>query len=935
MSIQINKKTLIKAVVGVSIVGVVLFFIITYIALSLELNLQFYANRLNLDWWYYFTLDNSAILWVPLITIAILAVIVTIFNPLTSSTLRFLYNITQRQRRPTKTKCIIWNYGVVAGVGGVVMGWVIGFLFNAGYGIFVANYSGISYDFFPTLFSALSYPLNPGLMDINILFAYTFIIRPFIVLTIGSIIAKLILDIINAFIIRGRLGANPIKLAGSIAIIIGLFFFLGWLFLPNGAFDVVGSAAVLPVIAGFFAGLIIGIPLYIIGVIDPARYRGERFYKMFIALAIIGIIALPVVFLINAGWQGLYREANWNQWTWDTQLETQISMTRTAAGLTNFSEYTTQQLLDNRTFSDEQILSRIRTFDLQASRASMENQIGTLWEALADSDICFFEGAEYWIAPRKVSASYSFDWVQWHLIYTHSRGFLALNPVTGVSIDENQYETIFGVPYNHSIYFGEHPDNGYTILNNTNFAEIEGIRYSGPPDVTLSGLLNWWYIDDWGFKTGEETSYLIKRNIYDRVEGILLPYMTTGDDPYLVFDKASNKLYYCLDIILNFPSFSGYLQSNIVRWLGVVLIDTKYGTMDFYQYNNSYADIPYGFLNVYLDKYDWQAMPTWLIRQLKYPEILIEYQLSVDYTYHVTDRSTWRSGEDFFERPSYTDLHYIIYDLGYDLAYVGASIVEFKQAAIGNLVGLYIVENGKRTEYLGRVTFYRNGTVGQTQMIGLTAARSAYQQKDATYLQLLPNPRFGNYLIYPLAGSLYFVIPVYDITGQFKQTLKRVALVNAFDPSIIGIGNSTAEAYSSLNVTTVIPQGVLSLNIISAPALTQDNTYQGTLNNLELLVNNGYIDQGFNVSIDVRTKSEYFNASFAGSEILPVYDGENYTYHIADFTLLPTQYVGIIPQITGRLPAGHPSTTIEYYVDLYFENGTLFDTKTRNLYVYQ
>jgi hypothetical protein len=357
--------------------------------------------------------------------------------------------------------------------------------------------------------------------------------------------------------------------------------------------------------------------------------------------------------------------------------------------------------------------------------------------------------------------------------------------------------------------------------------------------------------------------------------------------------------------------------------------------MDFYQYNNTYADLPYSFLNIYLDKYDWQVMPSWLISQLKYPEILAEYQLSIDYTYHVTNKDTWRSGEDFFERPTNTDLHYIIYDLGYDLAYVGASIVEFKEAAVGNLVGFYIVENGKRPEYLGHFTFYRNGTIGQTQMIGLTAATSAYQQKDATYLQLLPNKRFGNYLIYPLGGSIYYVIPVYDTSGEFKATLKRVALVDAFDPSKIGIGNSTMEAYLTLNISAAVPEGVLSLNIMSAPAMTKANTYQGVLSNLEVLINNGDNNRGFNVSLDIRTKSEYFNVSFAGSEITPIFDVENYTYAIANFSLLPTQYIGIIPQITGRLPAGHPSTTIEYYVDLFFENGTRFATKTRNLYIYQ
>ena len=146
-----------------------------------------------------------------------------------------------------------------------------------------------------------------------------------------------------------------------------------------------------------------------------------------------------------------------------------------------------------------------------------------------------------------------------------------------------------------------------------------------------------------------------------------------------------------MDIILAFPSFSGYTQSSIVRWLGVVLVDTALGTMNFYSYDNSSNYLPYDFLQVYMDKYPWQPMPSWLIDQLKYPEELAEYQLEVDYTYHVTERTTWKSGEDFFVRPTESDLYYIMYDVGYGLSYVGAFLVYFRGAAFVNLVVFYII----------------------------------------------------------------------------------------------------------------------------------------------------------------------------------------------------------------------------------------------------
>jgi hypothetical protein len=305
--------------------------------------------------------------------------------------------------------------------------------------------------------------------------------------------------------------------------------------------------------------------------------------------------------------------------------------------------------------------------------------------------------------------------------------------------------------------------------------------------------------------------------------------------------------------------------------------------------------------------------------------------MQIDYTYHVQDATTWRNGNDWFERPSGADLYYLMYNEGNNLTYVGTSIVEFKSASVGNLVGFYIVENGRNQTTLGKVTFYRNASAGETQMIGLETAVSAYQQKDAQYLRLLGAPRLGNYLIYPLLNSLYYVIPMYDRTGNFTETLKRVALVNAFNPAIIGIGSNTLQAYQALNVSAAILPGVLSLSVLSSPSNVLANTYQLKVNDLEVLISNGYTTRGFNVSVKIRTESDLFNVSFGGSELKPIKIGLNYTYSVANLTLLPTQYSNLIPQITGRLPAGFISGTIKYNIALYFANGTLINSKDRTI----
>ena len=188
-----DTKKLIKYAVGISVAVIVIFFIAVYTILSIVINTQFYWNRLNLNWWTYFTMNNSAILWCPLITILILVILVTCLNPFNSSTLNILYGIIFKTRHPSKLKSLIWNYTVVAGVGGIIAGLIIGFSLNAGFGIFVANYANLSLNFFSTLFTALSYPFNPGVSDPNVLFTFSYIFRPFILLIVVGLIIKLIL----------------------------------------------------------------------------------------------------------------------------------------------------------------------------------------------------------------------------------------------------------------------------------------------------------------------------------------------------------------------------------------------------------------------------------------------------------------------------------------------------------------------------------------------------------------------------------------------------------------------------------------------------------------------------------------------------------------------------------------------------------------------
>jgi hypothetical protein len=64
---RIRLSKTVKILIGAAIAGVFLFIFLTSIFISLKLNMDFYRNRLNMNWWLIFTMDNAALLWCPLI----------------------------------------------------------------------------------------------------------------------------------------------------------------------------------------------------------------------------------------------------------------------------------------------------------------------------------------------------------------------------------------------------------------------------------------------------------------------------------------------------------------------------------------------------------------------------------------------------------------------------------------------------------------------------------------------------------------------------------------------------------------------------------------------------------------------------------------------------------------------------------------------------
>lgn len=414
----------------------------------------------------------------------------------------------------------------------------------------------------------------------------------------------------------------------------------------------------------------------------------------------------------------------------------------------------------------------------------------------------YYQGREYWVAPTTILYP-STDWISRRLIYTHTSKVLSIDSNTGEFVPVTE---AFGVKSEPLIYYGE----GFrerVYVNVKSFREIEEVSYRGEPDYTLSswqrGL---WFLSEGqlGFAFAppqDNIPMLYRRDINDRVQGILIYGLTIDNDSYLVSDGKT--FYYAVQVYIDFPLETGFTASHYKRFFAVVLVNVEDGRLQGYT-----VGIPDGFLTDFYRSYypQWGTPPAWLARQLRYPEELLGAhgaagQLDIDFVYHVRDPFIWRSGSDFYERPSATQLHYILMASEEELKYVGVQLAEYRASPGRNLAGLYAAYGSAQ---LGEIALYKvSNATTTTQLIGPSAALQALETDDyvRTQLTLLTNRRLGNILLYSIAGRLYYFIPVYIVTQEANAVITKLAFMVVTDAASgakVAIGANAATAYYAL-----------------------------------------------------------------------------------------------------------------------------------------
>jgi hypothetical protein len=450
-----------------------------------------------------------------------------------------------------------------------------------------------------------------------------------------------------------------------------------------------------------------------------------------------------------------------------------------------------------------ELLTKTRLWDWDAGFAKLKPEIGLIpYIDYEDSDIIRFNGTLYWAASMKPvlpeTVRESDRWYAEHLVYTHvPNGFLILDAHEGKIVDTGEFFD------QRRIYYGEGGllEETWSAfpVGRTESDELDGYSYDGTGGVDLPPPLSWILEFTFFLAYRDQTIHMIRyRDIYDRME-LLLPYFKYPVDTFPVTDGKNT--YYMMPLVVELDAskvpWSG--GNPIVRLVGYSLIDVYNGKFQIIILGDDYFSQL--FKTAYSD-YVTEEVPEWLWRQMRYPEELFEWRVSMYNYFHVTDPATFIVAKEFFEVPEGLDTYYIMAQPpGLDEPeFLGLLSLELRGALGRNLAGYMVLRNDY--PHLGEMVFYEVSLEAKTKLLGPTGALEALE-KNSEFAQLktlLRNPRIGDNILYRVGDHDVYFIPVYTAAaGGVVTELGVVAVVGAaFTGDYrVGLGETAEEAFEA------------------------------------------------------------------------------------------------------------------------------------------
>ncbi len=464
--------------------------------------------------------------------------------------------------------------------------------------------------------------------------------------------------------------------------------------------------------------------------------------------------------------------------------------------------------IKNYVTQNQQILNNIRVWDWDAAFAKLKPEIGLIpYISFEDNDILRFNDRLYWTASMEpiLPASVSLEnrWYNEHLVYTHvPNGFLTLEASNGTIIDSSKLFKQRAIYYGEGGLF-EQTWSAYPTNRGDTTAELNNAFYAGKGGLDVAPPLSQIFEPNFLLSYPTEPIHIMRyRDIQDRME-TLYPYFQ-----YNLFGREvdslpvtdSQRTYWLVPLIVGFDTRNvPWTVSNpYLRLVGYALIDTYDGNITLIKTGDDF------FTNMFVSQYGDKFIetPSWLEKQIRYPEELFNWKVEMYNIYHVTDTSTFIQAKEFYEVPEGLGAYYIqAKPPGFDEStYVSLLSLELRGSQGRNLAGFMVVENDLKN--LGRMQFYEVPLDSETKLLGPTAVREALD-RDPDFAQLktlLRNPRIGDNILYRIGDHDVYFIPVYTAgSGGVVTQLGTIAAVGAaFDGEYyVGMGNTAQQAFEA------------------------------------------------------------------------------------------------------------------------------------------
>jgi uncharacterized membrane protein (UPF0182 family) len=548
-----------------------------------------------------------------------------------------------------------------------------------------------------------------------------------------------------------------------------------------------------------------------------------------------------------------------------------IQLTRQAYGLDSFAQHefpaeTTVGATDPA--NNQATLQNIRLWDVQALKDTLRQiqEIRTYYD-FPDIDIDRYQidgnQREVMLAVRELNVDKlpdsSRNWINDKLIYTHGYG-ITMNPVNGFTPEGLPTLMLSNMPVQSTvpsirvtrpeIYFGEMTNTDvYVKTHQQEFNYPEGqsnnlTSYEGTGGIELGGFLRRLLL---AFDRGDiaklpfsddvtpQSRLLMRRNVRDRVAA-LAPFLTFDQDPYIVVGD-DGRLSWVMDAFTSSDTYPysahrslDNLSLNYMRNSVKVVIDAYDGTTTFYVFDNN-DPILSAYRGIFPSLFkDASAMPTWLRKHVRYPELLLSLQAEVYGLYHMTNPEVFYNREDLWTVATETGMaqggeqttqpmqpNFVLMKLPGEDGLEFVEILPFTPANRNNLIGW--IAGRSDGEYYGTSVVYdfpKTRLVDGPQQIEARIDQNAQLSGQLTlWNQQGSHVRRGSLLVIPCGRALLYAEPIYlqadrspmpELRLVVLALQDRLAYAPTFEAALASLFGSESSTLSSNEAPRVTPE---------------------------------------------------------------------------------------------------------------------------------